>query len=196
MQKGTLLKQKIHTLILLNCYNLIMLTPEQEKRLSRFCDTNEIKIYPFDPNCLIRFETILTKIKSILGENAVVELKGSSGLKISGKGELDIYIPVDVNDFDVTVSKIKTLFGDPGSLYPLDRARFATQDKSYEDEIFVVNNQGKSWLTGLKFEGYLKDHPDELERYKKLKEDSAGLSTQAYYRIKEEYINEILSKAN
>lgn len=173
-----------------------MLTQEQEKRLSYFCNTDETKIYPFDPKCLERFEIIQETIKTILGKNTKIELRGSSGLRISGKGELDIYIPVDVDEFDITVSKIKTLFGEPGSLYPLDRARFAASDKKFGDEVFVVNEQGKSWLSGLKFESYLKDNPDELERYKKLKEQSSGLSTQAYYRAKEEYINEILSKVN
>lgn len=172
-----------------------MLTPEQEKRLSRFRKDDQVEIVPFDPACLERFEKLKAIIKFTLGEQTKVELRGSSGFGISGKGELDIYIPVPETKFDSTVSEVERFLGSsPKSFYPSDRARFVTITDGKEDEIFVVNDQGKSWLTSLKFEGYLQSHPEELERYRKLKEESAGLSTQGYYRNKEEYINEILNR--
>jgi len=41
---------------------------------------------------------------------------------------------------------------------------------------------------------YLKENPEALERYRKLKEEAAGVNTGEYYRRKIEFINEILSK--
>jgi GrpB-like predicted nucleotidyltransferase (UPF0157 family) len=44
------------------------------------------------------------------------------------------------------------------------------------------------------FEEYLKNYPDELERYRVLKEESNGKTMREYYRRKIEFINEILIK--
>ena len=173
-----------------------MLTPEQEKRLLRFCDDDQVEIIPFNPKCLERFEKLKTLIKLSLGDTTDVQLRGSSSLGISGKGELDIYVPVAPQDFDATVREMEKFLNDsPKSLYPLDRARFVVLTDAVEDEIFVVNEEGKSWSKSIIFENYLKINQDALQEYEKLKMSKAGLSTRAYYTAKEEFINEILMKA-
>jgi GrpB-like predicted nucleotidyltransferase (UPF0157 family) len=59
-------------------------------------------------------------------------------------------------------------------------------------EVFVINNKSKSWLDGIKFEECLRNNPELLNAYKKLKESGDGLSTRKYYRRKIEFINSIL----
>lgn len=173
-----------------------MLTPEQQARLARFRDDDQVEIVPFDPRCLERFEKLKAILKFTLGENIDVQLRGSSFLGISGKGELDIYISVPPEQFDVTVIEMERfLNSSPKSLYPLDRARFIALTDGVEDEIFVVNKEGKSWGKNLVFENYLLEHRDVLKEYERLKEGKAGLSTRAYYIAKEEFIGDILKKA-
>ncbi len=171
-----------------------MLIPEQQARLARFCDNDRVEVVPFDPRCLERFE----KLKAFLGlgKSIDVQLRGSSFLGIAGKGELDVYIPVEAAKFDEMVVKLERLLNSPPkSLYPLDRARFVASIDKVEDEIFVVNTSGKSWGKNLIFENYLQSHPEALRAYEELKLNNAGLSTRAYYTAKEEFINGILIKA-
>ncbi len=173
-----------------------MLTPEQLTRLARFRNDDQVEILPFDPNCIERFEKLKARLKFTLGNDADIELRGSSYLEIAGKGELDIYIPVIPENFDTTVSKMEMfLNSSPGSLYPLDRARFIVATEGFEDEIFVVNTEGESWGKSTIFEDYLKSHIEDLKAYEMLKLNTAGLSTRAYYTAKEEFISEILAKA-
>lgn len=62
------------------------------------------------------------------------------------------------------------VFGEPRSIYPLERVRFHAEIEGKKIDLFLVNNKVKSWLDGLKFESYLKKYPKDLEEYKKLKE--------------------------
>ena len=173
---------------------MVMLTPEQEARLSRFRDDDAVEVFSFKPQSLETFEKIKATIKKLLGEVTVVELRGSTGLGISGKGELDVYISVTEQSFDLTTSRIEELFGKPKSLYSLDRARFITSLDGIEIEIFVVSNTGKSWTRSTIFEEHLKANQEDLNSYEKLKWQTAGLSTRAYYKAKEEFIGNILNK--
>jgi GrpB-like predicted nucleotidyltransferase (UPF0157 family) len=172
-----------------------MLTPEQEKWLSHLQDHNKTEIYPFDKGAGKKFEKIKNKIHSLLGEATRVEHRGATSLGISGQGELDVYIPVSADRFDSLLPLLEKLFGKPGSIYPLERARFVTEVDDTKVEVFVINEKGKSWIDGCTFENYLKTHSKDLKAYEKLKEDARGLSTRAYYRKKTEFINKILFKA-
>ena len=59
-------------------------------------------------------------------------------------------------------------------------------------DIFLVNKESESYLDGLKFENYLRTHPEILEEYRLLKESGNGISTRDYYRRKIEFINFVI----
>ena len=42
-------------------------------------------------------------------------------------------------------------------------------------DVFLINKDGPGWLDGLKFEGYLKNHPADLEKYRMMKENGKGI---------------------
>ncbi|MDB5259145.1 MAG: hypothetical protein JWO73_353 [Candidatus Taylorbacteria bacterium] len=172
-----------------------MITPDQEKWLAHLQDDNCTVILPHDPKAAEKFERIKKLIASLIGSSVPVHHCGASSMGISGQGELDIYIPVSAEKFDSMLIPLEDIFGKPGSVYALDRARFVTRIDGAKAEIFLVNEKGRSWTDGCRFEGYLKSHPDALAAYAKMKEEGNGLSTQAYYRRKTEFINGILSKA-
>jgi hypothetical protein len=71
---------------------------------------------------------------------------------------------------------LPSIFGESHSLYPLDRARFVTQEEGKLITVFLINDTCAAWLNGVKFENYLKSHPDALDAYRQLKEDGDGLS--------------------
>lgn len=70
-----------------------MIPTEQEKWLANLSDTNSVKIFPFDPTSVEKFEKVKAQIKNVLGKNILVEHRGATGLGISGQGELDVFIP-------------------------------------------------------------------------------------------------------
>lgn len=172
-----------------------MLTPEQEVWIAHLNDSDCISIYPYDPKSETIFEQVRADIFTHCSSNLTVEHHGSSALKISGQNEIDIYIPVLVSQFDNTVALLTGYFGAPKSLYPFLRARFSHSVADKKTDIFVVNKESKEWNNHITFIQYLKSHSDALERYRVLKEHSAGMSTRAYYREKVSFINEILRQA-
>jgi GrpB-like predicted nucleotidyltransferase (UPF0157 family) len=166
----------------------------KEKWLSHLSNKpGEVKIVPYDITAPEKFEKVKNFIQSKLGQHVRVEHRGSTALGISGQDEIDVYIPVLPNDFDRFVSLVTELCGDPRSVYPLQRARFRTEESGKKIDLFVVNEQSKDWIDGERFASYLKKNADALEAYKELKELGAGLSTQEYYRRKDAFIEKILT---
>ena len=172
-----------------------MITKEQEKWINHLSDTNKVIITPYNPETPAIFIEIANTIHATLDEGLEIQHRGATSFKISGQGELDIYLPTDESKYEFMVEKLTTLFGNPESNYPLERARFVTFVRGTKAEIFVINKTSEGWLNGVAFEQYLKKNPLYLEVYKKLKEKGNGLSTRAYYRQKIEFINDVLDKA-
>lgn len=170
-----------------------MLTKDQEKWINHLSATDKIKITPYNPKTKEVFEKIKKEIQKVFGAVDVFH-RGATSLGISGQGEIDCYVPVAENDFNKYLEKMIKYFGPAGSIYSLDRARFVKYIDGIKIEMFIINKTGDGWLNGLRFEGYLMKHPEALEAYKKLKENSDGLSVQEYYRRKTEFLNDILAK--
>jgi len=173
-----------------------MITAEQEKWLAHLNDSDSVKIYPVDLKANDKFEKIKKQIQSVLGQEINVEHCGATSLGISGQGELDIYIPISPDSFDKIINLVINIFGKPGSLYPLERARFATTIDNTKTEVFVINEKSKGWVDCCRFEKYLKENPKILKDYERLKHEGQGMSTQKYYRRKVEFINNVLKQYN
>ena len=101
-----------------------MLTEDQVKWINHLSATNKTIITPYNPKSKILFKKQKTELHKILGKDITIVHRGASNLGISGKGELDIYIPVPVDKFDELLAKLIHAYGEPGSLYSLERARF------------------------------------------------------------------------
>ena len=171
------------------------MTTDKEKWVNHLSDTpGQIKISPFDPSSQAKFERIKKLIQDKLGKSVRVEHRGASSFGISGQDEIDVYVPVLPDKFDKFVILVEEIFGEPRSLYPLQRARFAVSESGKKIDLFVINEKHDDWINGLKFENYLKTHSEALDAYKKLKEEGNGLSTREYYRRKNEFIDQILLK--
>ena len=171
-----------------------MLTLEQEKWIAHLSNKDKISIIPFDPTSEEKFQQVKKKIQSALGKEVPVEHHGATSLGISGQDEIDIYIPIALTKFNSLVELLKSIFGDPRSLYQLERARFVTEEGNKHIDVFLINKEHDGWKNTLRFEKHLKSNPLDLQKYKQLKENGDGLSVQAYYRKKIEFINDILSK--
>lgn len=173
-----------------------MLSKKQKDWLNHLSSDKKISILPFDSRVNEIFLKIKEKIQSNLGKNTRVEHRGASGLGISGQDEIDVYVPVQPSEFDSYIPKMSKVFGEPRSLYPLERVRFSEEVDGKKIDLFLINEEHKDWLKGVKFENYLKSHPKDLKKYKKLKEEMNGFTVKDYYTRKNEFINKILKKAD
>lgn len=169
-----------------------MLSQQQKNWLNKLSDTNKVKIVPYDPKVKDVFKEQKKEIQTILGEDATVLHEGASAWGISGKGDVDIYIPVPVDKFDYSFEKLKEALGEPGSYYHHERVRWNRESQNLEIEIFLVNQDAAFWKNSLIFWGYLKSHSETLEEYTKIKEAAEGTSTREYYTRKTLFINKIL----
>lgn len=170
-----------------------MLTNEQEIWINHLSDTDIVSIVPFDATCETKFLKVKDIVQKILGIQQSVVHCGASSMGISGQDEIDIYVPVPPKDFDLTIGALEGLFGKPRSRYYLKRARFVMKIDEKHVDVFVVNIESTDWLNMIRFQDYLRSNLDALEEYRKLKETASGQSTRQYYRIKIEFINEILA---
>jgi GrpB-like predicted nucleotidyltransferase (UPF0157 family) len=171
-----------------------MLTPAQQKWVDHLSDTDKIKIFPYDPTVEEKFQKIKFEIQSVIGTEFEILHRGASALGISGQKEIDIYIPMPAETIEELAPKMEVVFGKPKSVYVLERTKFIAKIDTTKIEIMLTNQKHQSWIDGEKHFNYLKQNPEELEQYRKLKEDGDGVSVREYYRRKIEYINEILSK--
>ncbi len=171
-----------------------MLTSEQEKRIAHLSEEDEIKISPFDPSAEEKIQRVRERIREGV-KDIRVEHCGATSLWISGQDEIDIYLPVAPEVFDCLIGPLTKMFGRSRSLYPLERARFVTEQDGKHVDVFLINQDHAGWINGVIFRDYLKSHPRALEEYRKIKEEGDGMSVRGYYRMKMEFINDILSKA-
>lgn len=173
-----------------------MLTAKQEKWIAHLSDSDKIIIIPFDSDAERKFQEVKLKIQRSLGGDIKVEHRGATSLGISGQDEIDVYVPVSPEDFDSLIEPLTKLFGEPRSLYPVERARLVTEEDGKHIDIFLINEESGGWKNGIKFEEYLISNPETLENYKTLKEKGSGLSVREYYRRKIEFINDILRRCD
>ncbi len=170
-----------------------MLTPEQEKWLDHLSNTDKIRILPFDATAEKKFEKVKRKIQAVIGDEYAIEHHGATSLGISGQDEIDIYIPVSPEKFDLLIEMLQQPFGKSRSFYPQKRAHFVTNEDGKHIDIFPINQESDDWKNMIRFKKILKENSKQLEEYRKLKESGNGLSIREYYRQKLIFINNILS---
>lgn len=170
-----------------------MLTPSQQQWIDSLRD-GTITIVPYDERTERLFLQAKARVHNAIGDKVVVEHCGASSLGISGQDEIDVSILANKDTFDEYIPKLEKEFGPVRSRYP-DRARFEVREEGKKIDLKIVDVDNENYKDSKIFENYLKNNPEELERYKALKEECNGKTTKEYYTRKTEFINEILEKA-
>ena len=161
-----------------------MLSSDNISWLKRLSNQERIQIVPYNPRTKTIFDVERKYIRSILGNRVRIVHRGATSLKISGQVAVVFNIPFSLKDFDPYLSKLITVYGKPGSLYPTERAKFNIVRSSIPVEIILINTATDAWTKGLAFEHYLKSHPKELNAYRDLKEKCDGVDLREYYTKK------------
>jgi GrpB-like predicted nucleotidyltransferase (UPF0157 family) len=167
-----------------------MLTSAQIQWLNKLSNKKIVHIHPYDPKIKDTFEKQKEKLVKLLGKVPIYH-RGASSLEISGKNDIDIYIPVPEDQFDTLLDKLQTKY-EMGSMSIHNRARFNTILDRIDIEIFLVNELSKDWTDNILFWEFLKNNPAILKKYEKIKAEAEGKSLREYYTIKTEFINEVM----
>jgi len=168
-----------------------MITKEQQIWLDHLSDTDKISIIPYNPETKRVFKRIKNDLIKVLGKTRISH-RGSTNLKISGQGEIDLYIPTAKKQFNIQLEKLINYLGEPGSLYPLKRVRFFRYIDDIKIELFLINKNDSGWKESVVFEKYLKHNRKALLEYEKIKLECNGCSVREYYTKKTAFINKIL----
>ena len=171
-----------------------MLSDKQKIWIDHLLDTDKIQIVPFNTNVKDIYLMIEKELHEVLGKEISITLRGSGSLGISGKGALDVYIPVMPKDFEMNLKMLIQKYGKPRSLYGNERARFNRKIDNMKIEVFLINRETEGWKQLNIFEEWLKTHVKDLKAYEKLKAGLHGVSTREYYTKKTEFFNYILKK--
>jgi len=131
------------------------------------------------------------KIQQIIGNKIHVLERGSTRLKVSGKDEIDIFIPVLKNEIPKFCTELEKIYGPARSKYE-NRARFGSKNGSTRIEVFIVDKDSEDFKNINKFEDYLLKDGKALKKFEEFKIKLNGRSTKNYYAEKISYLNKIL----
>ncbi|MBU2592811.1 MAG: GrpB family protein [Patescibacteria group bacterium] len=168
---------------------------------------------PYDVSFPKLFEKEEKRLRSILGDQPVIEHFGSSAVPgLGGKGFIDIYIAVPKEDLKAVSEKLQTGTGyeykkDAGVegerlFHKINIPDETGRERTYHTHVTYLGNQNFRECIALR--DYLRAHPDEAQRYADVKiiaaeeanEESDGrLAKEKYLEVKGEIIREMIQKA-
>lgn len=168
-----------------------MLTADEEDFLSKSED-KIVSIKPFDTKIASVADGI---VKQVLEDfpGADVHFLGASALKISGQGDIDIYLLSKPENFDNYLPGITKLFGEPaGRRY--DSVSWRFEREGIPVELYVTDPASEPMTKQLKVYEILSENENLRNEYAKLKEKFDGGSWKEMQRAKYEFYHKILGE--
>lgn len=141
------------------------------------------------------FNQVQKDLKEIL-EDKRFEHIGASAIKGAvSKGDLDIFLGVDRNNFRSTIEQLKQVdFREKeNTLSTNELCMMITEKYNYDVAIQVVVN-GSKFEDFIKFRDLLNSRPDLLEELNVLKRGCRGYTPEKYRETKSSWVEKILSE--
>ena len=164
--------------------------------------TKNVTVLPYDPKWKIDFENIKRELASAIGDLAIciehVESTSVEGLSAKPIIDVDVVIS-DYSVFDCVVSRLKTIgYFYEGNLGIKDREAFEYSDKPHlqTHHLYVCPQGSKELLRHITFRNFLRNNPDAVKKYSKVKEKAAKLfpnDIEKYMEYKSPCIEELYS---
>ena len=150
----------------------------------------------YQPLARETYDRIAVRLRQLMPE-AVIEHIGSSAIQgASSKGDLDIYVGVDRNEFPEAIAAIESLGFSikQGTLRNDELCPF----ESHQDERLDVGLQlvarGSRFEFFLRFRDLMNADPSLRERYNLLKRESEALDEYSYRSRKSDFIKSLLGE--
>jgi hypothetical protein len=149
--------------------------------------TGPVKLKPFDPRQRELGNKYIAELETILPD-IEIKMRGSSIFEIAGKGETEIGIYPQEQDWDEAVSKLIRRFGRPEQQDP-NYAQFVEKISGTEIEIILL--KGYEAEVDKKLHAFLSSRPDLLKKYAMIKRKYC-FSKREYQRQKNIFFQEII----
>ncbi len=143
--------------------------------------TKNVIVLPYDPKWKNDFEKIKQELVNAIGDLIVcIEHVGSTSVEgLSAKPIIDIDVVIsDYSVFDSIVSKLSTIgYFHVGDLEIKEREVFKYSDKPHlrKHHLYVCPQNSKELLRHITFRDFLKNNPEAVKKYGKVKENAAKL---------------------
>ena len=143
--------------------------------------TKNVVVLPYDPEWKNDFEEIKQEIVNAIGDLIVcIEHVGSTSVEgLSAKPIIDIDVVIsDYSVFDSIVSRLSDIgYTHEGDLGIKDREAFKYSDKPHlrKHHLYVCPQNSKELLRHITFRDFLRNNPEAVKKYSKVKENGAKL---------------------
>ena len=164
--------------------------------------TKNVIVLPYDPKWKNDFEKIKQELVNAIGDLIVcIEPVGSTSVDgLSAKPIIDIDVVIsDYSVFDSIVSKLSTIgYFHVGNLEIKEREVFKYSDKPHlrKHHLYVCPQNSKELLRHITFRDFLRNNPEAVKKYGKVKENAAKLfpnNMDKYIEYKTPCIEELYS---
>ncbi|MFA0323825.1 GrpB family protein [Vibrio splendidus] len=154
-----------------------------------------MKFYPaeqYQAACnelFIRYERDIKKLIS----NARVEHVGASSIPSAvSKGDLDIFVGVELGEFEDVIERLATL-GFTEKLDTLRTPELCMLESTFSDDVALqVVANGSEFECFLRFRDKLRANPELVQQYNTLKMSCEGWSQEKYREKKADFIEHVL----
>ncbi|EGQ9322277.1 GrpB family protein, partial [Vibrio cholerae] len=149
----------------------------------------------YQGKCQERFLRYQSEIQELLPD-ARIEHVGASSIPMAiSKGDLDIFVGVEMGDFCLAIQRLMTL----GFQEKSDTLRTSElcmlESTSGDDVAFQIVVNGSEFECFLAFRDKLRKDASLVQRYNNLKLSCEGLSQDDYRGKKSEFIEQVLAQA-
>lgn len=167
----------------------MQLTEGEEKYLTTIPEDKLVKILPYNSRQKKIADNIRDQVNGKFPELDVI-LIGSSGLEISGQGDIDISILGNLEDLPKYIPHLVQLFGQPKS-EKIETVKWGLIVDGYQVELYLTYRD-RAMKRQIAVFNKLSNDPDLLKKYEQLKESFNGKSMKEYQRKKYEFYHQIL----
>ena len=146
----------------------------------------------YQEKCSLRFSYYKDEICKLVPKCKVEHIGASSIPNLISKGDLDIFIGVNKDEFENTITVLHQLnFQEKtGSLRTDELCMLESKNENVAFQVVVNGSKYEFFIT---FRDILINNPDLIKEYNLLKETCIGYSQEKYRKVKSEFIENVLS---
>lgn len=167
-----------------------MFTSDEIEYINKIPRDKKVIFRSYDKNIPIIVSEYINKIKSVEPKLKIVHI-GSSSLKISGQGDIDILVLCSSDTFNKHRTIISKVLGEP--LKGINIIEWHFEKDGHDIEVYLSDPDDERTKRQLKVWDILKNNSNKLTEYESLKTTAANLSYKEYQKRKFEFYHNLLS---
>ena len=167
-----------------------MLTEGQKNYLAKMPDDQKMVVKPFNPKGLEIADQVIAEIRKVEPDLDIM-LLGSLPLKILGQEDIDISAFCVKSEQLGHLDNFKRLFGEPSRMGD-NSTGWDFQRDGFFVSVWLTDPTTETTKAQVEVFNLLKNNPELLKEYARIKEQAKDLPYKEYQRKKYEFYNRIL----